>query len=620
MKRKSENKDEQKQIFGKKAKSRKKELTNKSKISHQPERIYTYNILELPPELLAIITYFLDYKNLFDLSLVCKSAHSLVSDSFIWQHDCPAGIAPLINLNNYLALKHFKVDLLPEELFDLFRLIHGDLNLLKEKIPSVETLSNHFMRLDRVSVVNFVRLWQMKNEEQCNESLAYFTELFLNSKHEVTQSRFLTHKQLKTFHDKFISPSIGILSLREIPHLIFTLSALFIGIKSVIFSLAIQNIDYYLRSLVGEFEEYIKDPITLDSPLLIEITKNAICYRNQTFQNLVVNNKNKIFKLQMLNYLFYPEKFEKVVYDFETIEFFLRHFPSLSLDKHELGKVSRYKLVTASVCNNKVYIVDRLLQVSKKDLNATFKKGWLYISAENNYIEMAKLLIKYGAKVNLSIPNMTPLNPAIQKGHFEMVKLLVPAAKKEKNPKNNSNMLHHSALMLAIGQGYFEIAEYLFAEGFLFNDLNVKERKKFKTYYNFIQIRKLLDSTHPLRKYLDSLMVDEMSNPSPAQTILNYSGNFFNRSLLPAPQNIDTVQPNDVPMQITPGREPLSSDFNSTINHNQTIIPDPPSLSDASYHSLYIPEDCNWIEEMFENDFSETEEKEDVFFKDYQYK
>ena len=89
-----------------------------------------------------------------------------------------------------------------------------------------------------------------------------------------------------------------------------------------------------------------------------------------------------------------------------------------------------------SVENNDVAAVDRILQydaVGRKNfnVNGSLHDSLLHKAVRNNNYEMCKMLVKFGADVNLlNLDNQSPLNVAEANGGFLICKLLVRNAKK----------------------------------------------------------------------------------------------------------------------------------------------------------------------------------------------
>jgi len=152
------------------------------------------------------------------------------------------------------------------------------------------------------------------------------------------------------------------------------------------------------------------------------------------------------------------------------------------------------KLVSKNDIQGVKNALDNNIDVNSKDAN---KRSLLLIATNNGHIEMAKLLVQYGANVNLQADNMdspflyagasgqtelvklfldhgarfdlfnryngTALIPACERGHVETVKLL---ANTKNFPLDHVNRLGWTALMEAIilGDGskkYQEIVQVL---------------------------------------------------------------------------------------------------------------------------------------------------------------
>ena len=90
-----------------------------------------------------------------------------------------------------------------------------------------------------------------------------------------------------------------------------------------------------------------------------------------------------------------------------------------------------------SVENNDVAAVDRILQydaVGRKNfnVNGSLHDSLLHKAVRNNNYEMCKMLVKFGADVNLlNLDNQSPLNVAEANGGFLICKLLVRKRKEK---------------------------------------------------------------------------------------------------------------------------------------------------------------------------------------------
>ena len=91
-----------------------------------------------------------------------------------------------------------------------------------------------------------------------------------------------------------------------------------------------------------------------------------------------------------------------------------------------------------SVENNDVATVDRILQydpVGRKNfnVNGSLHDSLLHKAARNRNYEICKMLVKFGADVNLlNLDNQSPLNVAEANGEFSICKLLLKKRKEKK--------------------------------------------------------------------------------------------------------------------------------------------------------------------------------------------
>ena len=86
----------------------------------------------------------------------------------------------------------------------------------------------------------------------------------------------------------------------------------------------------------------------------------------------------------------------------------------------------------------------------------------VHVAVDNNQIDMVKLLVKYGADVNiLGFTDRTPLQTAIFRGNLELVKYL--AGEAGANP-NIQNSYGNTALHMAVSKDRLDIVKYLVEE------------------------------------------------------------------------------------------------------------------------------------------------------------
>jgi ankyrin repeat protein len=102
----------------------------------------------------------------------------------------------------------------------------------------------------------------------------------------------------------------------------------------------------------------------------------------------------------------------------------------------------------------------------KKDASLLNSDGWhkkkpLHWAAQGGHLEVAKLLISRGAKVDSrNVANETPLIYAVAYGHKALVELLVA-----KGADVNAETEHGTVLSTAVRRGQAELAKYLISKG-----------------------------------------------------------------------------------------------------------------------------------------------------------
>ncbi|WP_218959063.1 ankyrin repeat domain-containing protein [Baaleninema simplex] len=114
--------------------------------------------------------------------------------------------------------------------------------------------------------------------------------------------------------------------------------------------------------------------------------------------------------------------------------------------------------IEAATKLNNIEIVTLLLSVKNADPNQWYMRSPLAIAIDNEFLDIADLLIEHGADVNINPDmDMTPLMCAVSINNLQLVKRLIDAgadvnaAGKESNPP----------LSIAASSGYKEIYEYL---------------------------------------------------------------------------------------------------------------------------------------------------------------
>ena len=104
-------------------------------------------------------------------------------------------------------------------------------------------------------------------------------------------------------------------------------------------------------------------------------------------------------------------------------------------------QLTNFSLISAlvkSVENNDVATVDRILQydpVGRKNfnVNGSLHDSLLHKAARNRNYEICKMLVKFGADVNLlNLDSQSPLNVAEANGEFSICKLLLKKRKEKK--------------------------------------------------------------------------------------------------------------------------------------------------------------------------------------------
>ncbi len=121
----------------------------------------------------------------------------------------------------------------------------------------------------------------------------------------------------------------------------------------------------------------------------------------------------------------------------------------------------------------------------------------LYVAAEKGHLEIAELLIKKGAKVNQARTDdgVAPLHLAVYQGHLEIAKLLIENGADVNQARTDNGI---APLHVAVYQGHLEIAKLLIENGAKVNQANtdngetplsIAEQYKKKDVYKLICIR-----------------------------------------------------------------------------------------------------------------------------------
>ena len=93
--------------------------------------------------------------------------------------------------------------------------------------------------------------------------------------------------------------------------------------------------------------------------------------------------------------------------------------------------------LSEGIQNNDVAAVDRLLQYDNVDrknfnVNGSLYKSLLHIAADNNNYEICKMLLKFGADVNIfNFEGQTPLNVAERNVNYSICKLFIKRRKRK---------------------------------------------------------------------------------------------------------------------------------------------------------------------------------------------
>ena len=128
-----------------------------------------------------------------------------------------------------------------------------------------------------------------------------------------------------------------------------------------------------------------------------------------------------------------------------------------------MDQKSLAKEIRSAIKNGKIEIVENLIGVNTDILNSMTPFGtWLHVAASQGQLEIAKLLIKLGADVNIKggVFGGSALKEAASDGHIEIVKLLLlsgaelDVSEPERNP-----------LFGAIYGGHLDIVKLLVEHG-----------------------------------------------------------------------------------------------------------------------------------------------------------
>ena len=131
--------------------------------------------------------------------------------------------------------------------------------------------------------------------------------------------------------------------------------------------------------------------------------------------------------------------------------------------------------LSEGVQNNDVATVDRILQydaVGRKNfnVNGSLHDSLLHIAARNRNYEICKMLIKFGADVNLlNLNNQSPLNVAEANGESSICTLLVKKRKERR-------IIYKKALHICAKQNDFVMCETHIRKGDNVNETDEKMR------------------------------------------------------------------------------------------------------------------------------------------------
>ena len=116
----------------------------------------------------------------------------------------------------------------------------------------------------------------------------------------------------------------------------------------------------------------------------------------------------------------------------------LKVFIRVLIDYFQFTNLSLILALAECVENNEVASVDGILQydaVGRKNfnVNGSLHDSLLHKAVRNNNYEMCKMLVKFGADVNLlNLDNQSPLNVAEASSKFQICKLLVRKRKEKR--------------------------------------------------------------------------------------------------------------------------------------------------------------------------------------------
>ena len=128
-----------------------------------------------------------------------------------------------------------------------------------------------------------------------------------------------------------------------------------------------------------------------------------------------------------------------------------------------------------AVENNVVAAVDRILQydpVGRKNFNVkgSLQDSLLHKATQNGNYEICKMLVKFGADVNLlNLDDQSPLNVAEANREFSICKLLV-------RKRNEKRVIYNTALHICARQNDLAMCQKYLRKGDNVNERDEKER------------------------------------------------------------------------------------------------------------------------------------------------
>ena len=115
------------------------------------------------------------------------------------------------------------------------------------------------------------------------------------------------------------------------------------------------------------------------------------------------------------------------------------------------------------------------------DAQNSSKETALHIACENNFKNLAKLLIFKRADLNIkNEKNLTPLHIAVKNGHYDIAKLLLENGAEV----DCRGQFEQTSLHVAVKNGYYDIAQLLLENG---ADINAKNQLGFTALHNAVK-------------------------------------------------------------------------------------------------------------------------------------